>query len=61
MTKKCFICGKGQLKAKKYSHSHRKHTVHKKPNLQLVKIKGKRHWVCTACIKKGKVIKLHLI
>lgn len=57
----CEICGKGPMFGNKVSHSNRKTRRKWKPNLQRIKvvIKGgnKRIWVCTRCMRSGKVAK----
>jgi len=59
MSRKCAICGKGQVSGNNVSHSNR-HTRRKwNPNIQSVKVEEngakKRINVCTRCIKSGKV------
>ena len=59
MSRKCAVCGKGQVSGNNVSHSNR-HTRRKwNPNIQSVKIEEngakKRINVCTRCIKSGKV------
>jgi len=61
MSKKCAICGKGQVSGNNVSHSNR-HTRRKwNANIQSVKIAGAggttRINVCTKCIRAGKVTK----
>ena len=61
MSYRCAICGKGPVAGKTVSHS-KKHSCRSfRPNLQKMKIllKGKKtqSYVCTGCIKSGKVIK----
>jgi len=58
---KCAICGKSTIFINKVSHSHRVTRKKQRPNLQKIKaiVNGekKRIWVCTKCLKAGKVIK----
>ena len=57
----CKICGKKPRMGMKVSHSHIRTKRPWRPNLQKVraKIQGsvKRIYVCTACIRSGKVVK----
>lgn len=61
MSFKCAICGKRPVTGKTISHSHRATNRIFRPNLQHIRIiaKGKtqRAYVCTQCIKSGKVKK----
>jgi large subunit ribosomal protein L28 len=51
MAKKCEICGKGPQFGNRVSHSNRK-TRHKfDPNLQHVRINGKKMRICTSCLR----------
>ncbi|HBG22618.1 MAG: 50S ribosomal protein L28 [Syntrophaceticus sp.] len=56
---KCAICGKGNHVGMKVSHSHVRNKKTWEPNLQHVKtvVDGKptRLYVCTRCLKAGKV------
>lgn len=56
---KCAICGKGNQTGMKVSHSHVRNKKTWEPNLQRVKtvVDGKptRQYVCTRCLKAGKV------
>lgn len=59
MSRKCAVCGKGQVSGNNVSHSNR-HTRRKwNANIQSVKVNEggavKRIKVCTACIRSGKV------
>ncbi len=58
---KCAICGKKVLFINNVSHSHRVSSKKQNPNLQKVRAivdgKVKRIWVCTKCLKAGKVKK----
>lgn len=62
MPKVCEICGKGPHFGQSISHSHRATKKKWKPNLQRVKAKSKkgikRIWVCTRCLRSGKVTKV---
>ncbi len=57
----CEICGKGPSWGMSVSHSHVRTKRRWNPNIQRVRaiVKGspKRLYVCTACIKSGKVVK----
>ena len=61
MPKACEICGKGPVFGQSVSHSHKASKKKWKPNLQKVKAKTpagtKRIWVCTRCLRSGKVVK----
>lgn len=58
---KCSICGKGAHFGKNVSHSHRRTNKMWRSNIKSVrcKVKGsdnaKRMYVCTSCLKSGKV------
>ncbi len=59
MSRKCDICGKGQVSGNNVSHSNR-HTRRKwNANIQTVKVeedgKTKRINVCTRCMRSGKI------
>ncbi|MBQ4505782.1 MAG: 50S ribosomal protein L28 [Firmicutes bacterium] len=59
MSKKCDICGKGQVSGNNVSHSNR-HTRRKwDANIQTVRVEENgtvvKMNVCTKCIKSGKV------
>jgi len=58
---RCEVCGKGPIFGHNISHSHRVTKRRWYPNLQRVKanMNGtvKRIWVCTKCLKSGKVVK----
>ncbi len=61
MSKKCDICGKGQVSGNQVSHSNI-HTKRKwNPNIQVVRINDngstKKLKVCTRCIKSNKVVR----
>ena len=59
--KKCIICGKTTRSGNTVSHSHHKTKRKFKPNLQKIKIivnnEKIRTWVCTRCLRAGKVQK----
>ncbi|MEO2069122.1 MAG: 50S ribosomal protein L28 [Desulfurobacteriaceae bacterium] len=58
---KCAICGKTTIFINNVSHSHRVTSKKQRANLQkvraLVNGEKKRIWVCTKCLKAGKVVK----
>ncbi len=62
MAKKCYVCGKGPMTGNNVSHSHKATRRRWIPNLQKVKIKTdkgpKTVWVCTSCIRNGKIEKV---
>jgi len=62
MPKVCEICGKGPFFGQSVSHSHKASKKKWKPNLQHVKAKTdsgvRRIWVCTRCLRSGKVTKV---
>ncbi len=51
MSKVCDICGKKRTSGNNISHSNKKTKRVFKPNLQSVKIDGKKIKVCSKCIK----------
>jgi large subunit ribosomal protein L28 len=57
----CEVCGKGPSWGMNVSHSHRRTKRRWSPNIQRVRaiVKGTptRLYVCTGCIKSGKVVK----
>jgi len=61
MPKVCAICGKGPVFGNSVSHSHKATKRKWNPNLQRIKAATKsgtkRIWVCTRCIRSGKVKK----
>ena len=61
MAKKCIVCGKKPGSGHTVSHSNIKTKRRFMPNLQKVRIliKGKpsREYVCTKCLKAGKIKK----
>ncbi len=62
MAFKCVICGKEPCAGKSVSHSHKATKRWFRPNLQKIKIslKGKicRAYVCTSCLRSGKITKV---
>ncbi len=62
MAKKCYICGKGPQRGYRVSHAHNRNKAVWYPNLQKVRIlvngKPKKVYVCTSCLKAGKVVKI---
>ncbi|MGI6079902.1 MAG: 50S ribosomal protein L28 [Candidatus Avilachnospira sp.] len=56
---KCAICDKGVQFGIKVSHSHRRSNKMWKPNVKKVNIQtgagNKRVYVCTSCLRSGKV------
>ncbi len=56
---KCAICDKGAHFGNKVSHSHRRSNKMWRSNVKRVKVNvngaGKKMYVCTACLKSGKV------
>ena len=61
MSRRCVICGKQPQSGNLVSHSNRKTKTRFYPNLQRVRMifKGRRirDYVCTGCLKAGKVKK----
>lgn len=61
MSFKCELCAKGPRSGKSISHSHTKTNRRFLPNLQRQRIivEGvvKHAYVCTSCIKSGKVVR----
>lgn len=61
MAKVCEICGKGYLYGNNVSHANNRTRRRWEPNLHKIKIviNGgvKRAYVCTSCIKSGKIQK----
>jgi large subunit ribosomal protein L28 len=61
MAQRCDVCGKGPLSGNRISHAH--NVTHRRfnPNLQRVRLvldgKPTRDYVCTRCLKAGKVTK----
>ena len=61
MAANCDVCGKSPSFGNSISHSHRRTSRRWNPNIQRVRalVKGspKRLYVCTGCIKSGKIVK----
>ena len=61
MAKRCEICDKGTVAGKNVSHAHNVTNRTWQPNLQRVRalVDGahRRIWVCTRCLRSGKVQK----
>ncbi len=61
MAKQCELCGKKPMVGNNVSHAHNVTKRRFKPNLQRVKAfhngRRQRMFVCTTCIKSGKVVK----
>ena len=61
MSKKCEICGKGDLKAARLTFSHKQIVKRQSPNLQEIRVNVngqiKKMAVCTSCLRAGKVQK----
>ena len=56
---KCAVCGKGAHFGNNVSHSHRRTNKMWKSNVKSVKVKvnggAKKMYVCTSCLRSGKV------
>ena len=56
---KCEVCGKAVSFGNQISHSHRRSNKAWKPNIKRVKVNNngqtKKTYVCTACLRSGKV------
>ena len=56
---RCAICDKGAHFGIKVSHSHRRSTTMWKSNIKSVRVKvngaSKKMYVCTSCLRSGKV------
>ena len=61
MPKQCAICGKGTVTGRSISHAHNVTSRTWKPNLQKIRavVDGatQKIWVCTRCLRSGKVEK----
>ncbi len=61
MAKKCAICGKGPMVGNHVSHAHNLNKRRWMPNLQKLRIlldgSPKKAYVCTRCLRSGKVVK----
>lgn len=62
MSRKCSICGKGPTVGNRISHAHNVSKRRWLPNLQKITIEVdgtlKSAYVCTSCIRSGKVKKV---
>lgn len=62
MSRRCAVCAKGPTVGHKISHAHNLTKRRWLPNLQKIKIdlngKVKHAYVCTACIRTGKIRKV---
>jgi len=61
LARRCYVCGKGPMTGHNISHAHNLTKRRWLPNLQKITIiengVKKRVYVCTKCLKAGKVIK----
>ncbi len=61
MAKKCDVCGKGPLVGNNVSHAHNLNKRRWMPNIKKMRImkdgSPKRVYVCTRCLRSGKVLK----
>ena len=61
MSRKCEICGKGQVSGNQVSHSNRHSKRKWNANIQSVRIMDngtvRRAKVCTRCMRSGKVVR----
>ncbi|MGN0193591.1 MAG: 50S ribosomal protein L28 [Pseudoramibacter sp.] len=59
MAKECFVCHKGVVSGNTVAHSNKHNKRMWKPNLQKIKIvvdgTPRREYVCTRCLRSGKV------
>ncbi len=63
MSKKCSVCGKGPLSGNNVSHAHNKTRRRFNVNVQKMKVlddngSSIRKYVCTRCLRSGKVTKV---
>ena len=62
---KCSVCGKSVLFGNAVSHSHRRSNKMFKPNVKRVNIQtetgNKRVYVCTSCLRSGKVQRAEVV
>ena len=62
MSKVCEVCGKSPEIGRRVSYSGKHNPKKRSPNVQRVRViyegKKRRMWVCTSCIKAGKVQKV---
>ncbi|HEY8530989.1 MAG TPA: 50S ribosomal protein L28 [Limnochorda sp.] len=61
MARRCYYCDRGTQSGNRVSHSHRKTRRKWYPNLQQMRIlvdgKPRREYVCTRCLRSGKVLR----
>lgn len=61
MASVCEVCGKKPSWGMSVSHSHRRTKRRWNPNVQRIRARvngaSKRMYVCTSCIKSGKIVK----
>ncbi len=61
MAKQCSICGKSTVTGRRISHAHNVTSRKFRPNLQRVRAvvdgNARRVWVCTRCLRSGRVEK----
>jgi len=62
VARRCYVCGKGPMTGHNISHAHNLTKRRWLPNLQKITILEngvkKRVYVCTKCLKAGKVVKV---
>ncbi len=62
MSRKCEVCGKGPIVGHRISHAHNMSKRRWLPNLQRITIelngKVQNAYVCTSCIRSGKIRKV---
>ena len=62
MARRCYVCGKGPMTGHNVSHAHNLTKRRWLPNLQKITIleagEKKRVYVCTKCLKSGRVVKV---
>ncbi len=62
MSRKCQVCGKGPMVGNRISHAHNLTRRRWLPNLQKITVeldgKVQKAYVCTSCIRTGKVRKV---
>jgi len=62
MSRKCEVCGKGPMVGNRVSHAHNLNKRRWLPNLQKITVdhqgKVQKVYVCTSCIRNGKVRKV---
>lgn len=56
MSKVCSVCGKGPQFGNNVSHSNKRTKRNWKPNLKKVSISNKNVYVCSKCLKAGKLV-----